>query len=210
MGVLRQVFVKREYDLSKYAQFDRIQNKYWSILQSNKQPVIIDAGANIGAASIWFSKQFPRTKIVAVEPDPQNAAICRRNCEGLDNVSVIEAAIGSVSGNVSLRGRDIDKLSHEIQTERKQSGDISVQTISGLVAQVGVNAQLFIAKIDIEGFESDLFAANTEWLREVSVVIIEVHDWMLPGQYSSACFRGAIASVESELVIAGENLVFIR
>ena len=40
---------------------------------------IIDAGANIGAASCWLSREFPEANIVALEPDPENYELLVRN-----------------------------------------------------------------------------------------------------------------------------------
>ena len=69
---------------------------------------------------------------------------------------------------------------------------------------------LFLVKIDIEGFEEDLFSKNTEWLMDTKAVIIEPHDWMFPGRYSSQSFQAAIAGEQFELLIRGENLIYIR
>ena len=55
------------------------QRRYNSIIQRKHIPVIIDAGANIGLASIWFSEQFPACKIFAVEPDRGNLSVLARN-----------------------------------------------------------------------------------------------------------------------------------
>jgi hypothetical protein len=71
------------------------------------------------------------------------------------------------------------------------------------------SGELLIAKIDIEGFESDLFAADTDWIDQTTVLIIEPHDWMLPGQGSSRTFRAAMGP-EFDMLVSGENLVFVR
>ena len=39
--------------------------------------------------------------------------------------------------------------------------------------------------------------------------MIEPHDWMLPGGKSSRSFRAAIGP-EFDMLISGENLIFIR
>jgi FkbM family methyltransferase len=141
------------YDLNKHAQMTRIRSAYESMLRAGRNPVIINAGANIGASSIWFSKHFPEAKLFAVEQDPQNAELCRRNCESLKNVTVVEAAIGSAPGSVKLKRHDNDKNSWAVQTERGEGADIPVISVDKLLTEAGLDDQLFIIKIGIEGFE---------------------------------------------------------
>jgi methyltransferase, FkbM family len=208
MSVLRQVFVENHYDLNKLVQMTRIRSAYASMLRAGRCPVIIDAGANIGASSIYFAKMFPDAKIVAVEPDPQNAEICRRNCESVGNITVVEAAIGATPGKVKLNRPG--KTAWAVRTERGEGADIRVVTVDELLDEASLGGNLFIIKIDIEGFENDLFSSDTSWLSEATVVIIELHDWMLPGQYSSLPFQRAMLSLNSEVLISGENLIFVR
>jgi len=68
----------------------------------------------------------------------------------------------------------------------------------------------FIAKIDIEGFESDLFSANTQWLADTFVVFIEPHDWLLPGKCTSRSFQAAMGEEDYEIYLSGEILTYIR
>ena len=46
----------------------------------------------------------------------------------------------------------------------------------------------FIVKIDIEGAEADVFASDTDWFNETPVVIVELHDWLMPKQGTAAEF----------------------
>jgi hypothetical protein len=94
---------------------------------------------------------------------------------------------------------------------RKQSHEVLVAFVARAALRVlPVSGKLFIIKIDIEGFEKDLFSSETSWLSEATVVIIELHDWMLPGQYNSLPFQKAMLPVNSEVLISGENLIFVR
>jgi hypothetical protein len=68
----------------------------------------------------------------------------------------------------------------------------------------------FIAKIDIEGFESDLFAENTDWLKEVYMVVIEPHDWLMPGERTSRAFQVVMSRFEFEIFVSGDNLIYVR
>jgi hypothetical protein len=72
------------------------------------------------------------------------------------------------------------------------------------------NGMPFIAKVDIEGFESDLFSQATEWLSETFVVHIEPHDWMMPGKGTSLTFQRAMAEHKYEMFLAGEILTYVR
>lgn len=199
---LWQTLGAREYYLGRCPQAATITSAYAQALAVGRTPVIVDAGANIGGASLWFSQVYPQARIFAVEPDPANAELCRLNTRGR-NVEVVEAAIGSKPGSVSLVAGD---AAWGIQTAR--GGDIPIVTVPQILAQVR-DPVLLIAKIDIEGFEADLFAADTDWIAEATALYIEPHDWMLPGRGSSLAFRAAIGP-EFELLISGENLVFVR
>ncbi|VTZ27433.1 conserved hypothetical protein [Methylocella tundrae] len=208
INVLRQVFVYKDYDFDKFTQCSRIYEAYQAMIDAGRTPVIIDAGANIGAVSLWFARRFPKAKIVAIEPDPATVAVCRLNCAQYENIRVVEGAIGGGNGMVTL-----ERPSHEswaVQTKRESRGNIQLFTVDALLEMAGIAADLLIVKIDIEGFESDLFASNTSWMPRAAVIVIELHDWLLPGRYTSVTFQKAIGLLHSEVLISGENLVFIK
>jgi FkbM family methyltransferase len=189
LWVLRQVFRTRQYEIWCHPLADRIGKRYQQILDQGKIPLIIDAGANNGCSSLWFAKKFPRSKVAAIEPGHENCEICRINTKENSGITVIEAAIGGAPGFVTLDNPD--HKSWNVVTTRSDKKDetrktVEVRTVNEIVSTFGSNYQLFIAKIDIEGFEHDLFNHNTDWLGSVMAVIIELHDWMLPGQFSSS------------------------
>src|SRR4051812_8815023 len=72
LEVVHEVFFARHYDIQQPAVRDRVRRRYAEIVGGGKLPIIIDAGANIGASTIWFARQYPQARIAAVEPDPGN------------------------------------------------------------------------------------------------------------------------------------------
>lgn len=48
---------------------------YQEILDSGRQPLIIDCGANIGCSALWFSARYPKSHIFAIEPAPDNLGV---------------------------------------------------------------------------------------------------------------------------------------
>src|SRR5205823_6224497 len=129
----RQTFVDRQYELSWPAELgERIRVQYERLLADGRRPLIVDAGANIGAASLWFARMFPDAIIAAVEPEPGNAAVLRRNIEGRPNIRLFEAAIGGEPGFVDIHA---ESLGWATQTERSAMG-VPVVTIDQLCEQV--------------------------------------------------------------------------
>lgn len=202
LEVVRQTFKNDQYRIFNPTFQAIIRDQYQTILAGGETPIIIDAGANIGASSRWFKAEYPLAHVIAVEPDPNNFGVLKRNCWDLEP---IEAAIGSASGRAQMK---LGRRGWGTRTLRDVEGIVPVITIPEITERA--NSRLFIVKIDIEGFENDLFADNLSWLDDVFVVYIEPHDWMLARQHSSKTFQAAFGARNFELLINGENLIYVR
>ena len=77
-----------------------------------------------------------------------------------------------------------------------------------------LNFYPFIIKIDIEGHEKELFEKNIEWFDKFKIVIIEIHDWMLPSKaVSKNYFTTLVSSMKKndrDIIISGENIISIK
>lgn len=206
MQAVRQILVEGDYDFSGADEMSRrVRARYTSIVESGGTPIIVDAGANIGVASLALANQFPDARIVAIEPDPGNAALLRLNLAPLANCIAVEAALGAEKGFVALKPA---RYSWAVRTQRAASG-VPVITVQDAFEASGGDTPLLV-KIDIEGFEKELFARNTQWIAETYVVIVEPHDWLLPGEGSSFSFQQAMARHCFEIHIRGENLMYVH
>lgn len=206
VAAVREVFGKGQYNIQAFPSVSsRIMSHYSEIINRGRVPIIIDAGANIGAASLWFASQYKEAGIVAIEPEYENFRVLRKNSEFNGRIRALHAAIGSSAGFVSVHSTGLGWAS---QTTRSDSG-IQMITIEDAAASISMG-ELFIVKIDIEGFEKDLFSANTEWLDQAFVVFVEPHDWMLPGQGTSRTFQQELGKRNFEVFIMGEILTYVR
>jgi FkbM family methyltransferase len=206
--VFRQVFRYREYDLTGTGQWPRVRTAYEALLAAGQRPIIIDAGANVGASTLYFATTYPAATVLAVEPDVDNIEMCRLNTRGCPNVRLIRAGLGGEVGRVELRGGENGSWS--ITTERSTEGSTELVTVPQLLEQEGEDAALFLVKVDIEGFESDVFETAEKWIDEPAVLFVEIHDWMLPGRYTSVSVQRAVAPQGFEMLTIGENTAFIR
>jgi FkbM family methyltransferase len=208
LGVFEQIFVAQDYSLGRLRRGRELVQRYEAILSEGKTPIIIDAGANIGASVVYWAIHFPKAQIIGIEPDKANFALLRQNTQGL-NVVLHEAAIGSIEGSASLH--DPGEGEWGYRTARNDAGNLPIISMNGLLESgVAGNGAPFIAKIDIEGAEADLFAANTDWVQKFDLLIIELHDWLLHGHGTSRNFLKCIANLDRDFLHIGENIFSIR
>jgi FkbM family methyltransferase len=203
-----QIFYQHDYDLGRFARAPDVTAFYDGILRAGQTPLIIDCGGNIGLAARYFASTWPQAKVLSIEPDPSNAKLAIRNTVGT-GVQVLACAIGSSDGRCAV----VDSGSGHHNAYRvvaSDSGDTDVISLPTLLARPDLHrCQPFIVKIDIEGFEADLFAGNTGWIDRIPILIIELHDWMLPGTANSRTFLTAIAGKNRDFLYRGENIISI-
>jgi FkbM family methyltransferase len=191
LACIEQVFVHRQYE-SPYALNPK---------------VIVDAGANIGAASLYFSQIYPEAKIYAIEPEPSNFALLRRNCEGLGNILCLHAALWPVATVLAFVDPAARKWAMSLRQASAGEEGIGSITIPQLIDRYAIK-NIDILKVDIEGGERELFGAGADkWLDHVDTIIIELHDWFKSGCAQS--FYKSLYGRNFTQEIRGEN-IFIR
>jgi FkbM family methyltransferase len=164
IDVFQQHFVRREIlDVP----FDR------------KVSTVVDLGANIGVSVEVFRQMFPEARIVAVELERRNADLCKLNHHGDPRVSVVNGAIWSKSGRVSVK--DIGEGEWAYQTEASVGN--GVESVPALtyrqILEMHHLPNVDILKMDIEGAEAEVLESAWQDIFATSAVaIIEVHDWM--------------------------------
>jgi FkbM family methyltransferase len=201
--VIDQMFYQRDYDLSRFERGSNIHALYENIIKSKRTPLIIDAGANIGASIVFFALKFPSCRIIAIEPELNNCILLRKNCVGL-NYQLIEGGVACENGTAFLADIGHGDMGFMLS----EHGDylVSVYSLDAILKnELQSGATPLIVKIDIEGGEADLFRASTAWLAHVPLVIIELHDWMLPGKGISRNFLRAVTEHDFDVVHHGEN-----
>ena len=208
LGVIGQIFEAQEYSLRALQRGAELQKLYKRIAGAGRAPLILDAGANIGASVVYFAHAFSRAHILAIEPARNNFELLQANAAGLD-VDARCAAIGAADGETAL----VDPGEGEwgYRTAPGAGGErVSVLSASRLAGEEQAAGRVpFIAKIDIEGGEAELFSRDTGWVDLFPVLIIELHDWLLPRAGSSRSFLRCIAERDRDFVFLGENVFSI-
>jgi len=204
VATFSQIFIDRGYALQSFLQAGRLRAR-----ATAGAPAIVDCGANVGCSVVWFATEFPGAQIVAVEPEAGNFTLLRHNVRDLPNVRCVQAAIWSSSRDVAVVAGHAGQ-GWAFRTAQLDGADSPVSIVPGvtlpaLIEQVHAPGPL-IVKIDVEGAEDEIFKANTDWLRRIDLLIIELHDWMLPWRGTSRNLFQATAALPFDYCIRGENL----
>jgi len=203
----KQVFLDNDYGFEKLARRADLDRRYREIVASGHAPLILDCGGNIGLAARFFAETFPEAEIVCLEPDGDNLELAWLNTTAAP-VTLIQAGIANADGAGTLIDPGLGNNAYRVR--ESADGPVRLVSVNTLVADARTKTQVpFLIKIDIEGFESDLFSKNTEWIELFPVVIIELHDWMFPKTANSANFLKAISRLNRDFVFHGENVFSI-
>jgi FkbM family methyltransferase len=209
-GVIQQIFVNRDYDLTRLTRFKDITAEYQRILDSGKTPLIIDCGANIGASPIWFARSFPKAQVFAVEPEEHNFEILCFNCRQYANITCRKAAISCLDEKVYVEDPGQGDWGFRTTSRPDPAKPfVPAYSIKSIEKQLP-GSELLLVKIDIEGGEARLFESNLGWVEQAMVIIIELHDWLLPGTGNSQSCLRALSQLNRDFVFFGENIFSIR
>jgi FkbM family methyltransferase len=208
-GVIKQIFVNRDYEIYGWPQGKKVI-EYHKKISKNHSSLIVDAGANIGASTVFFANSYKNSLVFAIEPDEKKFHLLSLNNKNLNSFN-FKGAISSEDGELifldpghSDWGFRTTKIEDNNISSNKRVPSICPASILNHPA-VG-SAKPLIFKIDIEGAEDDLFSKNTHWMKDFPLIIIELHDWMLPFSGSSKNFLKAVVQYEFDFVYRGENI----
>lgn len=193
-----QIFLHQEYDF----------------VAENPPKVIVDAGANIGLASIFFANRYPDAKIIAIEPESGNFEFLKQNVEPYPNVIPVQAALWDHNTSINLVDPGLGSwgfMTQEDDRSAHQLGEVchnvTAMTVDKVMLDYGLE-KIDILKIDIEGAEREVFRDPTLWIDKVDALIVELHERMKPG-----CNRSFYKSTNDEFDhewIQGENVYLSR
>lgn len=172
-------------------------------------PVVLDCGANIGLSAYWFAVELPEELVIGIELDADNVKLAVRNTKFCTNVKIVQAGVASQDCRLTLTNTHMG--ADALRTITDSEGELVGYSIGSLVNMAGGEVEnILVAKVDIEGFEHELFSANTDWVNYSQALVVETHDWMLPGQAGANNLLRVISRTPRDFVIHGAHIVSFR
>lgn len=156
---------------SFYHELDQIfgKNLYGFHTQEDR-PLIIDCGAHVGLATLYFARRYPQSIIHAFEADPDIHKLLHSNVENsaLDNVTSHAKAVWIHDDGVRFRlsGDDSGHINPEEGTQ------IPSIRLKNFLEQFD---RIDMLKLDVEGAEYEILDDCLPVLNRVQNMIIEVH-----------------------------------
>jgi FkbM family methyltransferase len=171
---------------------------------------ILDCGANIGLASLYFLKKYPGAQIIAIEPDKGNFEQMLKNFNGEENIKPV---LGGV-WNKPIYLEVIDEYNMGAfgfvckELDSFKSDAVKAYSIDQIMKDYNL-ANIDLLKIDIEGAEQELFSENYEnWLPKTKCIVIELHDWRRKG--CSKSFLKALQQYDFSISTVGESFLCLN
>lgn len=167
-----------DFRILRYLFYETFLSNDYFFFTENKEPIIIDCGANIGLSVLFFKKIYPNAIIIAFEPNPNSFDLLKKNISqnSLTNVVVYNIGLSNVLGEIDFFISDNKgSLKGSINKERGGSNKISIK--SEKLSSYINSKQIDLIKIDVEGAELLLIEDLYNFKNEINVsqFIIEYH-----------------------------------
>ena len=149
---------------------------------------IIDVGANDGADSLPYARQYPAIRFIAVEPTPELARRLESESDTLENYTVVGCAIGRADGEAifNIRRSSVHNSLEAIDESNVARAGITletyevlervrvpVRTLESLCDDLRVE-RIDVLHIDAQGADMDVLISAGRLLQTVRAGVVEV------------------------------------
>jgi len=182
------------------------KSEYWhaQLPRPESVKVVLDIGANVGAATVFFSELYPAAKIHAFEPIPSNLEILKRNAESRKRPGSIEChllALSDKDGELQMiHSPDVHNHGGWSLYQRGAAGSeekvsVPVRKSGKFLSELHLD-RIDVIKIDTEGAEKEiLHGLTSEQLASVQYIVGELHgerdfellDWLEQRGFDIEC-----------------------
>ncbi len=184
-----------------------VERQYRAVETAGPNAFMIDLGAYIGLYSALVLSRRDDVRVIAVEPDPANAALARRNLAPYGpRVELIPNAIWHEQASLTIEnyGSGVEWGVRVRLCREGEMPHLNTVTMGELLKRAGRD-HVDVLKVDIEGSEEQLFGGTRPWLDAVDVIAIELH-----GPAATRAVETALTRAEWSRESHGEIIVFRR
>lgn len=158
-----------------YSYKEIYEHEIYRFKTNKKEPVIIDAGSNIGLSILYFKDIYPKSQITGFEADPLVYQTLKANLIsfGHDDVKIYNKALWDKKTMLEFarEGADSGRIR---QNDEKSSNIIKVPTVC---LSDYLSEPVDFLKLDIEGAETVVLKECANNLHRVKNIFVEYHSF---------------------------------
>jgi FkbM family methyltransferase len=159
-----EVWVYREYEVPGLA---------WQSVKT-----VIDVGANVGAATLWFASRAAVAQVVAVEPSAAVLQSLRENVRAnrlAARVTIFPVALGPSRGTGYLQATGMSTTATVRADPGGGSSAVPILSLGDLIEEAKIG-EVDVLKLDCEGAEFEILrSTEPSVLRSVRAIVGEFH-----------------------------------
>ncbi len=147
----------------------------YSFSTDSVAPRILDCGANIGLATIFWKRRFPEARITCFEPDDSTFAALEKNIAsaGVAGVELVHAGLGAKEEIKTFFSEGAD--GGRVATADDIRNAKNIMHVKLVTLSPYLSEPIDVLKIDIEGSEAEVLEECKDKLDNVQKIFIEYH-----------------------------------
>jgi FkbM family methyltransferase len=171
LRTVRRILNRHGFDISRHHAGGIGLNPYDDMRRHllTDQPLIIDAGANVGQTAARFKREFPNSTIHSFEPSPTTFAKLQNNASNLRNVFVWNMGLASSSGTFPFRENELSDMSSFLEPGDNTWGRVAGSTQVEVITLDEFCTLRGIGRIDV--LKSDTQGYDLEVLKGASLLL---------------------------------------
>ena len=157
---------------------DIIYGKTYPVVKNVKPKMIIDVCANIGAASYFFAKEYPNSKIYSFEPTTINFLLLQKNIKHFSNVKIFQKGVNEENKQQKIYINTKNPGTNSIYEKWRKFDDyeyVNFINLKSFLKEKNIK-NIDILKIDTEGCEINVLKSIKTFLKKISVIYLEYHN----------------------------------
>lgn len=138
---------------------------------------IVDIGANVGAAAVYFASYYPHARVVAFEPAPDCFELLSRNTCHLSNVSAFNFGLFDQNSQASLYLGKQDSVTNSIRSSVLNTTDsvsVPLREAQSVFKELKLES-IDVLKLDTEGCEVPILRSIAQFIPQIGVIYVEYH-----------------------------------
>jgi FkbM family methyltransferase len=138
---------------------------------------ILDIGANVGAATLYFHFSFPQAEVYAFEPGAENFRHLAENTRDFPRIHAFQCGLLDRAERVPLYAGKLQSMQCSIvpgPETTSQSQEIELRSAREEISRLGLS-EISILKLDTEGCEVPILHSLQSHLDAIDFIYVEYH-----------------------------------